>query len=519
MSYIAPLSKRIVAWLVDNLIILGITVPLSIALIGYHPREISLLRASVASSTAIFLPLLYYTIFEGLASSTPGKRVMGIYVLTYKSLEPIDLRRAFIRNLVRIADMFLMYLPVLINEDRRRLGDGAGGTVVVHNEVSLRLLTPERFAERISKESEGLSIATATTKAFLEVVRSKALTISEEELKLVIRKLCASSGFAEEDLRAKAKEAFGSDDVGSLIAYIALSRKISIGGILTRRDLQNMLLRASEIAFLEKDRATLRREALLLSRIGKLSEGSHTIKPKIAEFLREVVSRTPDEFRGVIPYFLLAITSFMVITFLSYMFFPESLIKKAVEMLGIRPGVSKMNHLLLSLLIIVNNVRVALIAIGGGPTVVCPPLLAIANGIIVGGVEVMFKGRYLFYLSGLLPHGVLEITAIMSTVAIGMRMGIKTILPPRGKSRYEILEEIALGNLHLAVFALILLCISGFVEGLITPIFIELFAEWGIVPSLAFSLFEGAVLYAYLLYGMRRSPEKDEIQETTDPLC
>ncbi len=519
MSYVAPLSKRIAAWLIDNLILLGIVVPLSIVLIGYPPKEdsISLLKASAASSAMIFLPLLYYTLFEGFTSSTPGKRILGIYVLTYKSLEPIDLRRAFIRNLVRIADMFLLYLPALINEDRRRLGDGAGGTIVVHDEVSLRLLTPERFAERLSREEGELSITTATTKAFLEIMRRKVSATPEDKLKLVVRKLCTLSGFEEKDLRAKAKETLGSDDIGSLIAYAMLSRRTSIKGILTRKDLQNILLRASEIAFSEEDRAVLRREALFISGIMKLSEGIRTSKPRIGGFLREVVSRTPDEFRGVAPYFLLATISFVVMTFLSYAFLPESLIRRVTEMLGIRPGINKVNHLLLSLFIIANNIRVALIAIGGGPTVLWPPLLAIANGIIVGGVGVMFKERYLFYLSGLLPHGVLEITAIMSAVAIGMKMGARALFPPRGRRRYGMLEEVALGNLHLAAFALILLCISGFVEGLITPIFIKLFARWGIAPSLIFSLVEGAVLYAYLLlYGARRSPNEDEVQEAAD---
>ncbi len=83
---------------------------------------------------------LYSVIFELLPSAaTPGKRIMGLEVLMADGL-PITPAGCLIRNLLRAVDFLpLMYgfgiLCILLRHDGRRLGDLAGGTLVVYKNV------------------------------------------------------------------------------------------------------------------------------------------------------------------------------------------------------------------------------------------------------------------------------------------------------------------------------------------------------------------------------------------------
>ena len=78
---------------------------------------------------------LYPVIFEmSAAAATPGKRILGLYVLMADGL-PITPAGCLIRNLLRFVDMLPMLygfaiVSVLLRRDARRLGDLAAGTVV-----------------------------------------------------------------------------------------------------------------------------------------------------------------------------------------------------------------------------------------------------------------------------------------------------------------------------------------------------------------------------------------------------
>jgi uncharacterized RDD family membrane protein YckC len=78
----------------------------------------------------------YPVIFELRSGSTPGKKAMGLVVVTDDGT-PVSPAASLIRNLLRVAD----FLPIayatglictLIDRDFRRLGDLAAGTLVVH---------------------------------------------------------------------------------------------------------------------------------------------------------------------------------------------------------------------------------------------------------------------------------------------------------------------------------------------------------------------------------------------------
>jgi uncharacterized RDD family membrane protein YckC len=77
---------------------------------------------------------VYDVVFETLASGrTPGKRAAGIRVVGLRG-EPVSLRASAVRNVLRIIELALAYLPavltILVSARNQRIGDLAAGTVV-----------------------------------------------------------------------------------------------------------------------------------------------------------------------------------------------------------------------------------------------------------------------------------------------------------------------------------------------------------------------------------------------------
>lgn len=86
---------------------------------------------SVVLSTVAFIS--YFTIFEWMWGSTPGKRALGMVVVT-EDLEPCPLAAALKRNVMLLPELLFWSLPVLIgirNSNRaQRHGDQWAGTIV-----------------------------------------------------------------------------------------------------------------------------------------------------------------------------------------------------------------------------------------------------------------------------------------------------------------------------------------------------------------------------------------------------
>jgi uncharacterized RDD family membrane protein YckC len=85
----------------------------------------------------------FYHVFFELAfhGQSPGKRAMGLRVVR-SSGAPVDSASSFLRNLLRFADTFMFFFPIALismaaSSGFRRLGDWAGGTLVVYTPGAL----------------------------------------------------------------------------------------------------------------------------------------------------------------------------------------------------------------------------------------------------------------------------------------------------------------------------------------------------------------------------------------------
>ncbi len=127
----AGFAVRACAFLIDAVIRIGVLLAsasvFSVGRVGFGLFLIS----------AFVINWLYPVLFEmSPAAATPGKRVLGLYVLMANGL-PITPAGCLIRNLLRAVDMLpLLYafaiVSVLSRRDSRRLGDLAAGTVVAY---------------------------------------------------------------------------------------------------------------------------------------------------------------------------------------------------------------------------------------------------------------------------------------------------------------------------------------------------------------------------------------------------
>jgi uncharacterized RDD family membrane protein YckC len=131
---LAGLGSRFLARLLDTLIQAGCIIALGIAG-GLAPLGGFGVAFFIVGAFCAFW--VYDVAFETLSSGrTPGKRAAGIRVVGMRG-EPIGFVTSAVRNVVRIADLSVLYLPgvfsILLTARNQRLGDLAAGTVVVRD--------------------------------------------------------------------------------------------------------------------------------------------------------------------------------------------------------------------------------------------------------------------------------------------------------------------------------------------------------------------------------------------------
>ncbi|MEM3382511.1 MAG: stage II sporulation protein M [Nitrososphaerales archaeon] len=130
----------------------------------------------------------------------------------------------------------------------------------------------------------------------------------------------------------------------------------------------------------------------------------------------------------------------------------------------------------LALLIFLNNSIKSLFAILlGFFFAIIPLLFVIVNGLLIGMVffNVTEAKGLAFILSAILPHGVIEIPIFLISVAIGIKMGVQTILKIDGRD-IKLKSELRDGLKFFILYILPLFLLSSFIEAFITPIFMHI---------------------------------------------
>jgi uncharacterized RDD family membrane protein YckC len=151
---VAGIGSRFLAALVDTLLILILQIIVNMTLFLAARSFWGNLRDS-DSQTLIWVAAIfgliafaffwgYYIFFEIIWNGqSPGKRWVGLRVIRTNGT-PITLAESVIRNLVRVIDFLPAYYGVgvvtmFINEQSRRLGDLAAGTLVVYDKATISL--------------------------------------------------------------------------------------------------------------------------------------------------------------------------------------------------------------------------------------------------------------------------------------------------------------------------------------------------------------------------------------------
>jgi len=131
-----------------------------------------------------------------------------------------------------------------------------------------------------------------------------------------------------------------------------------------------------------------------------------------------------------------------------------------------------------------------------------------ANVGVVGGLMVHHdKADVLFGL--LIPHGLLELTAVFLAAAVGMRLGW-SVISPGNRPRGQVLAEQGRAVVSVAVGLVVVLLISGLIEGLVTPSGLPTVLRIGIGVAAE------AAFLAYVIHFGRRAVLAGETGDISD---
>lgn len=158
--------------------------------------------------------------------------------------------------------------------------------------------------------------------------------------------------------------------------------------------------------------------------------------------------------------------------------------------------------------IMTNNISVAFNAFALGITAgIGTCYVIIFNAMMLGGFAAHFANHGLTYefWSFIIPHGVLEIFAILIAAAAGLRLGLSLAVPGKLK-RSASLRVGAIDAVLLVLGTIPMFIIAGLIEGFITPSYAPNMLK--ILLGFAVAL----VVITYLLLAGRTLPRDDSVQ-------
>jgi uncharacterized membrane protein SpoIIM required for sporulation len=156
-----------------------------------------------------------------------------------------------------------------------------------------------------------------------------------------------------------------------------------------------------------------------------------------------------------------------------------------------------------SAVIMSNNIRVAVMAFGGGISLGLFTIYVLAmNGLILGGVMGLAAhyGMGTTLLEFVVGHGVIELSVIFIAGGAGLQLGW-ALLNPGPYSRRDALALAARRAFLLVLAAAPLLIIAGIIEGFLSP------SDAPLAVHVLVGVVSGILLYLYLGRAGRKQPE------------
>ncbi|OIJ90142.1 stage II sporulation protein M [Streptomyces colonosanans] len=146
-----------------------------------------------------------------------------------------------------------------------------------------------------------------------------------------------------------------------------------------------------------------------------------------------------------------------------------------------------------------NNAKAAAMCLVFGVFLGLPVLLVLFTNMLnlAVGIGLMSSaGRLDTFLGLVLPHGLLELTAVFVAAGTGLRLGW-TLIDPGPRPRRTALAEEGRAALGMAIGLALVLFVSGAIEGFVTPSGLPTWARMsvGVIAELAF------LTYVYVLGG------------------
>ncbi|WP_144208366.1 stage II sporulation protein M [Mycobacterium tilburgii] len=139
------------------------------------------------------------------------------------------------------------------------------------------------------------------------------------------------------------------------------------------------------------------------------------------------------------------------------------------------------------------------------------PIVLFQNAANVGLIAgLMFHaGKGAILLGLLIPHGLLELTAVFLAGAAGMRLGW-SVIAPGDRSRWQVLAEQGRAVVSVAVGLVGVLLVSGLSEALVTPSPLPMSVRLGI------GVVAEATFLSYVIYFGRRAVKAGETGDIDD---
>ncbi|TDC93363.1 stage II sporulation protein M [Nonomuraea deserti] len=130
-------------------------------------------------------------------------------------------------------------------------------------------------------------------------------------------------------------------------------------------------------------------------------------------------------------------------------------------------------------------------------------LYANAENVAVSGGLMASRDKLDIFFGLIMPHGLLELTAVFLAAAVGMRLGW-TVVDPGPRRRVEALAEQGRAVMSVALGLVVVLFVSGLIEAFVTPSGLPTWARVGI------GVLAEAVFLTYVIVFGRRALARNE---------